>query len=293
MEDPAQTLEHSRFAEHIEKLDPTSQAYFHNQFFTRRYSDLRQQIARRLYGVLSVPSFDRMFSSRINKLDMFNAIQDGKVVLVNTSKALLKSDASALFGRYMIALTIKAAFERIAAHRRDPAYLFVDEAAEYFDENIETLLSQARKFNLGVVLAHQHLDQLSTALRSSVAANTTIKLAGGVSDKDARALAADMRTTPDLITSMKKHHRSTEFACYVRNYTSNALRLEIPFGSLETAPKMDDHQHAALLQRNRERYATRRDEPRPVATGADTPRQVATASGPPKSPKTGSDDWRS
>ena len=136
---------------------------------------------------------------------MFDAMQNGKVVLINTSKALLKSDASALFGRYMIALTIKAAFERVTTAARKPAFLIVDEAAEYFDDNVETLLSQARKFNLGVVLAHQHLDQLSTGLRSSVAANTSIKLAGGVSDKDARALAADMRTDADFITGMAKH----------------------------------------------------------------------------------------
>lgn len=298
MEDPAQNIEQSAFAAHIEKLDPTSQAYFRNQFFTRRYSDLRQQIARRLYSVVSVPSFDRMFSSKVNKLDMFDAIQNGKVVLINTSKALLKSDASALFGRYMIALTIKAAFERVATEKRAPAFLFVDEAAEYFDENVETLLSQARKFNLGVVIAHQHLDQLSTGLRSSVAANTSIKLAGGVSDKDARSLAPDMRSSADFITSMKKQDRSTEFACYVRNYTNNAVRLEIPFGSLERSPKMAVAQHDILIQRNRERYAIRRDQPRPAANDPDQspPAAAATVSAAVETTTANSTDgenWRS
>ena len=99
----------SPFAEHIRKLDPTSQAYFENQFFTKTYSQTKQQIARRLYSVLQVPAFDRMFSSKTNRLDMFEAMQTGKVVLINTSKALLKTDASALFGRYMIARVIAAA----------------------------------------------------------------------------------------------------------------------------------------------------------------------------------------
>jgi hypothetical protein len=295
MEDPAQTIEQSAFAAQIERLDATSQAYFRNQFYTRRYADLRQQIARRLYSVVSVPSFDRMFSSPANKLDMFDAMQNGKVVLINTSKALLKSDASALFGRYMIALTIKAAFERVATAERNPAFLFVDEAAEYFDDNVETLLSQARKFNLGVVLAHQHLDQLSTGLRSSVAANTSIKLAGGVSDKDARALAADMRTDADFITGMAKHPRSTEFACYVRNYTGNAVRLEIPFGAVERAPTMTTAEHVALTERNRRRYAVDPAPPRPAANGpgqpAPDPAAAETANTPP-SPAS-ADDWRS
>jgi Type IV secretion-system coupling protein DNA-binding domain len=297
MEDPAQTFEQSAFAAQIERLDATSQAYFRNQFYTRRYADLRQQIARRLYSVVSVPSFDRMFSSPVNKLDMFDAMQNGKVVLINTSKALLKSEASALFGRYMIALTIKAAFERVATTARNPAFLFVDEAAEYFDDNVETLLSQARKFNLGVVLAHQHLDQLSTGLRSSVAANTSIKLAGGVSDKDARALAADMRTDADFITGMAKHPRSTDFACFVRNYTGNAVRLEIPFGAMERGPTMTSAEHAALIERNRRRYAAEPASPRPAANGPDQPEPDPAPAGDkqntPPSAESTADDWRS
>jgi hypothetical protein len=290
-EDGAASIEASPFAEHIRKLDPTSQAYFENQFFTKTYSQTKQQIARRLYSVLQVPAFDRMFAAKTNRLDMFEALQNGSVVLISTSKALLKTDASALFGRYMIARVISAAFERIAvaSDKRNPAFLIVDEAAEYFDENLETLLSQARKFNVGVLFAHQHLDQLTPALRAAVAANTSIKLAGGVSDKDARALASDMRTTPDFITGMAKHSKSSEFACYVRNYTVNAVRLEIPFGTLERSPKMTPAEQAQLVARNRERYAVERDQPRP------TPADPGTTPGPtaPASPPPPTDDWRS
>jgi hypothetical protein len=140
---------------------------------------------------------------------------------------------------------------------RKPAFLIVDEAAEYFDDNLETLLSQARKFRVGVVFAHQHLDQLTPDLRSAVAANTSIKLAAGVSDKDARALASDMRTSAEFIASMKKRAKSTEFACYVRNYTENAVRLEIPFGALEKAPKMTEEAHREVVARSRARFGVR------------------------------------
>src|SRR6202030_1585125 len=262
-EDGATTIDASPFAEHIRKLDPTSQAYFQNQFFTKSYSQTKQQIARRLYSVLQVPAFDRMFASKTNKLDMFEALQNGSVVLINTSKALLKTDASALFGRYMIARVISAAFERIAVagDKRNPAFLIVDEAAEYFDENLETLLSQARKFNVGVLFAHQHLDQLTPALRAAVAANTSIKLAGGVSDRDARALARDMRTTAEFVGEMRKLPHSTEFACFVRNYTGSAVRLQIPFGALEKASRMSATEHEELIAKNRERYATTATRP--------------------------------
>jgi hypothetical protein len=297
MEDGAPSLHQSPFASLIERLDLTSLAFFQNQFFIKSSQPTRQQIARRLYGVLQVPAFDRMFSSPSNKLDMFEAMQSGKIVLINTTKALLKADASALFGRYMIALTLKAAFERVAVpeSKRNPAFLIVDEAAEYFDENLETLLSQARKFKLGILFAHQHLDQLSPALRSSVAANTTIKLAGGVSDRDARTIASDMRTTPDFITSMKKHRSSTEFACHIRNHTDNAVRLSVPLGTLESAPQMTSEELAKIVTANRERFAARPDVPRPDATDPGTSRQdeaPKTEKASPEPPKS-SDDWRS
>jgi hypothetical protein len=204
-----------------------------------------------------------MFASKTNRLDMFEALQSGSVILINTSKALLKTDASALFGRYMIARVITAAFERIAlrADQRNPAFLVVDEAAEYFDENLETMLSQARKFNVGVLFAHQHLDQLTPALRAAVAANTSIKLAGGVSDKDARALAPDMRTTSEFIGEMRKLAHSSEFACFVRNYTGSAVRLKIPFGAPEKAPRMSAEEHVRLIARNHQQYATPKDPP--------------------------------
>ena len=56
----------------------------------RRYGDLKQQIARRLYGVLSVPAFDRMFSAADCKLDMFEAMQTGKVVLGQHQQSALE-----------------------------------------------------------------------------------------------------------------------------------------------------------------------------------------------------------
>jgi hypothetical protein len=293
-EDGATIIDASPFADHIRTLDSTSQAYFENQFFTKAYSQTKQQIARRLYGVLQVPAFDRMFASPTNRLDMFEALQNGSIVLINTSKALLKADASALFGRYMIARVITAAFERIAiaSDQRNPAFLIVDEAAEYFDENLETLLSQARKFNVGVVFAHQHLDQLTPALRATVAANTSIKLAGGVSDKDARALAPDMRTSSDFIAGMAKHPRSTEFACYVRNYTSNAVRLSIPFGTLERAATMTRDPQAELISRNRKRTAAEQGPPRPAAASPVTARTVGEEPVDPR-PEPAPDDWRS
>ena len=74
--------------------------------------------------------------------------------------------------------------------------------------------------------------------------------------------------TPDFITGMTKRAKATEFACHVRNHTGNAVRLTIPFGTLEAAPKMSKAEHERLIATNRERFAAGpndRGRPRPTA----------------------------
>ena len=281
MEDTSKSFGENPFAKHAAKLDRTARSFFEKQFFNKQaFGSTRQQIARRLYAVLAVPAFDRMFSAPRNRLDMFAALQGRKVVLVNTAKSLLKTDASALFGRYMIAQVMAAAFERVAVpyNQRAPAYLIIDEAAEYFDDSLESLLSQARKFQLGVLFAHQHMEQLTPVLRSSVAANTSIKMAGGVSDRDARMLDADMRTTSEFIASMRKSARSTEFAAYIRNETPTAVRLNIPFGTMESAPRMSTDEHRRLIERTRRRYSVDPDIEDHAPASPPRPDTIAAAS---------------
>jgi Helicase HerA, central domain len=99
MEDDPKTADQSKFAKHIEKMDRTSRSFFENQFFSKSMSQTKNGIARRLYGVLQIPAFNRMFGATENKLDMFEILQTGKICLVHTAKNLLKEDASSLFGR--------------------------------------------------------------------------------------------------------------------------------------------------------------------------------------------------
>ena len=83
-----------------------------------------------------------------------------------------------IFGRFFIALIAQAAQERATLHKshRMPTMVYVDEAADYFDRNIGIILSQARKYGVGMVLAHQYLGQLSAGLQEAFAANTSIKV---------------------------------------------------------------------------------------------------------------------
>lgn len=254
IEDPSKEFSSSPFYMFADKLDKTAFSFFESQFYNKQaFGQTRQQIARRLYSVLSVPAFERMLSARENRLDLFEALQQGKIILINTNKALLKQEASALFGRFMIAQCLSAVFERIAVKplERRRAYLIVDESQEYLDEMFQTLLEQARKYNCGALFAHQNIDQFSPAIRATIATNTAIKFAGGISSRDARALHDDMRTDERFLLSTRKTSKGAEFAVYVRDKTEHAVKITVPFGTLEKLPRMSDCDHQAMRERNR------------------------------------------
>lgn len=252
-----QLMEDGRpFKPHMEALDGSARFFFATEFFHPSFAATKKQILRRLWGVLSTPAFERMFAQARNRLDLFEAMRSGKIVLINTAKDLLKTDGSQLFGRFFMALIAQAALERSTLDEddRNPVFVYVDEAQEYFDDRVETILTQARKYKVGITLAHQTLDQLTPRLRAAFAANTSLKCVGGVSARDARAMAEELRTDTDFIESMRRRPGRTEFAVWLKHATPQAIRLSAPLGVLERRPQMTEEAFELLLDLNRSRY---------------------------------------
>jgi hypothetical protein len=242
---------------HLSKLDALSRRFFETQFFSKTFNDTRRQILTRLWGVISNSVLERMFASERNKLDLFEAINRGSIILINTAKDLLKQEGCEILGRFFIALICQAAQERasIPENKRRSTFVYIDEAHDYFDESIENLLNQARKYKVGLILAHQNLNQFELRLRSTVAASTSIKVVGGLSAKDAGIFSKDMRCEPEFLQSMRKHPDRTEFACFVRNHTPQPIRLTVPLGEMERRQKLNLAQYAAIIELNRQRYS--------------------------------------
>lgn len=250
------------FRLYMTKLQGTARKFFETEFFSPSFNATKKQILRRLWGVLSNTTFERIFSHPRNKVDIFESMNEGKIILINTAKDLLKQEGCEIFGRFFIAMIAQAALQRaaISEGERTPTFVYVDEAHDYFDDNIEQLLNQARKYRVGLTLAHQNLDQLSTRLRASIMASTSIKLAGGVSNKDARLLAADMRCDPDFVQDMRKRKGRTEFACFVKNETTQALKISVPLGSVNALPTVSEDDFSDLISENRQRYCSSLEE---------------------------------
>ncbi|MCB1469462.1 MAG: ATP-binding protein, partial [Rhizobiaceae bacterium] len=243
----------AKYQRYINDLDATARRFFETEFDSKEFTNTKAQVLRRLYGVLENQTFERMFSHPQSKFDMFTELNEGKLILINTAKSLLKEQGTEVFGRFFIALIAQAAQERatLPDWGRLPAMVYVDEAQDYFDANIGIILSQARKYRVGMVLAHQYLGQLSNGLEAAFEANTSIKLAGGVSARDARALAGQMGADPDLIQRQPKG----SFATFIRGLTDRAVPMSFPFFDLEKLPRATREERDAIRDCSRRAYA--------------------------------------
>ena len=237
----------SPFKPYVDKMGATAQRFFYDYFYhPSEYGETKRQIANRIFGMLRYPAFDAMFSTTENKLDMFECLQKGNVVLVSSPKSVLGAEGSQLFSRYIVALTLQAAFERVTVDKKTwhSAFLVIDEAQDVMDESkTPELLEQAREFKLGVTLAHQNIKgQLPEALFSSISANTRIKYAGTRSHMDASMMARDMHCEPEFIMNQK----TGQFACYVGGMTDHPFTVQLQLGEIDDYEKMSDQEFRIL-----------------------------------------------
>lgn len=251
-----------KFKPYMKTLDGSARVFFETRFFDRAFNETKKQILNRLWGVLSNQTLDRMMSAPKNSVDLFSALQNGSIVFINTAKDFFGEEGSTIFSRMFVALLGQALMRRAAIerHERTPTYIYIDEAERIVDGTLTRMLTAVRKYKGAVTFAHQYLDQLEPSIRAGVIANTSIKLAGGLSAKDAGTLAADFRCSPDFLLEQRKSSTRTSFACFAKNVTAQAVTLSIPLGFLEAQGTLSVAHYTSLIETSRARYGVRKVE---------------------------------
>jgi hypothetical protein len=248
--------------------------FFRRDYRSREFKETKDQLRYRLQGVRQTPTLDRLFSSRENVIDFYELLNDGAIILIDTAQDFLKQD-SALYGRVFIARILQAIFERasIPEERRKPAFLFVDEANQYFDTRTKDILTDARKFKMGCVLAHHDLEECSQSLRAALATEPAIHMASRVSVDDAKTLATWMRTDPQFVLNQPRHH----FATYIQDVTPKAVSCSVMIDEVDKQPRLSEAAYEEMRRRNRERVGARQQHthrqrpPRPGPTAKKPP----------------------
>lgn len=149
----------------------------------------------KLRSFLLRPWARAIVDSPTSSIDM-GRILDGGLLLVRLPKGTLGEDSAKLLGSFVVAKVWQAASSRAALapdDRRDCS-LVVDECQNFLNlpRAFDEIAAESRKYRLSLVLAHQHLAQLTRQLADGLSANMRNKLLFKLSPEDARALERHM-----------------------------------------------------------------------------------------------------
>jgi DNA-directed RNA polymerase subunit RPC12/RpoP len=192
--------------------------------------------------------------STINIREM---LDEEKIFIVNLSKGRIGEDNSRLLGGMLITKLQLAAMERVdipEAERKD-FYMYVDEFQNFAVESFASILSEARKYRLCLIMAHQYVAQLSDEVREAVFGNVGTIVAYRVGAPDATFMETEFapRFTPEDIINLPKYH--VYLKLLIDGVTSQ------PFSAITLPPIAQRTASADRVVRvSRERYARGKSE---------------------------------
>lgn len=148
-----------------------------------------EPVLNKIGALLADPRLRCVLGQRDHCLNLRQLMDSGAWVFINCAKGQMR-DASHLFGSFVVAQLQAAAMARADQPERDrvPFTLFVDEFQNFRGDDFETILCEARKYRLRLVLAHQHLEQVDGALRNAILGNVATQLVFAVSAPDAAVI---------------------------------------------------------------------------------------------------------
>ncbi len=139
------------------------------------------------------PKIVRNMVGQKRSIDFENVLDGGKILLVKLPQGLIGEENSYLLGTLFISKLYQAAMARQAKkaeHRRE-FYCYIDEFQNFITPSMNSILSGARKYGFGLVIAHQDMQQLAkndAELANSVLSNAATRVCFRIGDSDAKRL---------------------------------------------------------------------------------------------------------
>jgi hypothetical protein len=176
--------------------DNNIRQYWYGEFETYSKSQRSEMISPILNKVglfTALKPLRAIFGQSKSSFQMQEVMDSGKILLCNLSIGMIGEDASRILGCFLINAIQIATFNRASQleGERRPYFLYIDEVGVYATEVLCDLVSQARKYKLGLFLAHQHLGQLSDNVKAAVFGNCGTMLIFRTGAEDATYLAKE------------------------------------------------------------------------------------------------------
>ena len=209
-------LTDSRFRKEVLKdiKDPVVKSFWENEFPKYLYQFKGEALApiqNKLGAFLTVPLVRNIVCQKESRLNFKEIIDQGRILLVNLAKGKLGEDICSFLGSLIVTKLQLASLSRIdiPEEKRRDFYLYLDEFQNFVvPETFESILSEARKYRLCLILSHQYIGQLSESLRKAIFGNVGTIIAFPVGPENGEFLEKEFYPVfkrHDLIAHDKYH----------------------------------------------------------------------------------------
>jgi len=157
-------------------------------------------LVNKLGQFLSDPMLRNIFGQKENKINIEQLMNEQKILLINLSKGKIGEENSSFFGAMFLTKIKQAGMARAKLDPKDrnDFYLYVDEFQNIVTDTFENILSEARKYGINIVVAHQYVGQLLPKVQQAVLGNTGAIVLFRVGGDDATKLKSEFAPVFDV-----------------------------------------------------------------------------------------------
>jgi len=192
-----------------------------------------------------------------NTFNLGDLMNERKILIVNLAKGKIGEENCALLGAMLVTKIQLAALNRanLKENKRIPFYLYVDEIHNFLTLSFADILSEARKYGLNLILAHQYIEQLNEKIKAAILGNAGTIISFRVGAEDAKCLAKEFSPVFDEcdLVNLSNHH------IYLKLMIDG--KTSQPFSAITLAsPKIKISYKRDIIDHSRKMYAKKRKQ---------------------------------
>jgi len=238
--------------------DVAVRSFWENEFENydvRLRSEIISPVQNKIGQLLMAAPLRNILGQVRSKIDPRFMIDNKRIFIANLSKGKLGEDKANLLGSFLVTQFQLAAMSRsdMPEEKRRDFHLYIDEFHNFTTDSFASILSEARKYRLCLTLSHQYTSQVQPSVRDAIFGNvgTTITFRVGEADADILEKEFGRSYAASHFTNLSNYE-----VC-VKSVVDGEQRE--PF-TARTLPATEQRygRRENLIQRSREKYATRR-----------------------------------
>lgn len=243
--------------------DPIILKFWQDEFNKWQDKQLQEAIwpiVNKIWQFLSSTIVRNIFWQPRSRLNIRQIMDEWKILLINLSKWRIWDDNAEMIGSFFVTkFQIDAMSRADIAYEKDrkPFFLYIDEFQNFATESFTSILSEARKYKLSLIVANQYISQLDDSIKNAIFGNVGTIISFALWHDDAWVISSQFKgmiTANDLLSLQK-------FRAYVKlmidgmnsdPFCMSTYPLPTPSIAQETKDK--------IRKQSRQRYATEKQK---------------------------------